>query len=80
MAGVIPSTFHQKVKFVADESLITMVIEEDMIATTAVTTSYVKIKEDATKCSFRSFEVTTATYAKDRLEMPAPHLCRKTLG
>ena len=51
MAGAVPSTLHQKVKFAVEESLITVVAEEDMIA----------IKEDATECSFRSFEVATAT-------------------
>ena len=65
---------HQKVKFVAGESLITMVAEEDMVAMTTITTLYVEIEEDATECSFRSLEVTIATYAKDGLEMPVPHL------
>ena len=44
-----------------EESLITVVAEEDMIATTTVTTPYLEIKEDATKCSFRTFEIATAT-------------------
>ena len=33
MAGTVLSTLHQKVKFVVEESLITVVVEEDMIAT-----------------------------------------------
>ena len=80
MASAVPSTFHQKVKFIAGESLITVAVEEDMVATMTVTTPYVEVEENATECSFRSFEVATATYAKNRLEMPTPHLCRKTLG
>ena len=46
MAGVVPSTLHQKVKFVVEESLITVVAEEDMIATTTVATPYLEVKED----------------------------------
>ena len=47
-----------------EESLITVVAEKDMIATTTVTTPYLEIKEDATKCSFRTFEIATATKKK----------------
>ena len=52
MVSVVPSTLYQKVKFMVKESLITVVAEEDMIATTTVTTPYLEVKEDATKCSF----------------------------
>ena len=38
MAGAVPSTFHQKIKFVVEENLITVAAKEDMIATTTVTT------------------------------------------
>ena len=79
MAGAIPLTFHQKVKFVTSESLITVATKEDMVATTTVTTPYVKVKKDAIECSFRSFEVATVTYKKkDELEMPVPHLSQNT--
>ena len=49
-----------------------------MIATTTVTTLYVKIKEDATECSFKSFEVTTTIYPKNRLEMLVSYLSQNT--
>ena len=45
MAGAVPFTLHQKVKFVVEKSLITVVAEEDMIATTTVTTPYLEIKK-----------------------------------
>ena len=38
MAGAVPSTLHQKVKFMVEESWIMVVAKEDMIATTTVTT------------------------------------------
>ena len=65
MAGAVPFNLHQKVKFVVEESLITVVAEEGMIATTIVIAPYLEVKKDATECSFRSFEVATATNTKD---------------
>ena len=53
MAETVPSTLHQKVKFIADENLIIMVVEEDMVVTTIVSTPYIEIKENAIECSFR---------------------------
>ena len=74
MAGVVLSTLHQKVKFVVEESLITMVAEEDMIATTTVIAPYLEVKEDAIECSFRSFEVTPTTKTKDEPKTLMSHL------
>ena len=67
IASVVPSILHQKVKFVVEEYLITIAVEEDMIATTIVTAPYLEVKKDATECSFRSFKVATATNTKDEL-------------
>ena len=74
MVGAVPSTLHQKVEFVVEESLITVVVEEGMIATTTVTTPYLEVKEDATECSFRSFEIATSTNTKDEQKMPMSYL------
>ena len=78
MAGVIPSTLHQKVKFVVEKSLITIAAEEDMITTMTTVTPYFEVKEDATKCAFRSFEIATATSMKDEFEILAPRLSKNT--
>ena len=76
MVGAVPSTLHQKVKFIVEESLITVVAEEDMITTTTTTAPYLEVKEDAIECSFRSFEIATAT--KKELEAPMSHLSQNT--
>ena len=76
MAGVVPSTFHQKVKFVVEESLIIVVAEEDMIATMTTTAPYLEVKEDVAECSFRSFEIATAT--KKEPEALMSHLSQNT--
>ena len=79
MAGAVPSTLHQKVKFVTKENLITMIAEEDMIATTIISTPYIEVKKDATECSFRSFEIAIATNTKGGLRMPTSLLSQNTL-
>ena len=78
MAGAVPSTLHHKVKFMVKECLITVVAKEDMIATTTVTALYLKVKEDAIECSFRSFEVATATNTKNEPKMLMSHLSQNT--
>ena len=78
MTSVVPSTLHQKVKFVVEENLITIAAEEDMIAATTTTTPYLEVKENATKCAFRSFEIATAASMKDEHEILAPHLSKNT--
>ena len=65
MVGVVPFTLHQKVKFVVKENLITVIVKEDMIATTIATVPNLEVKEGTAECSFRSFEIVTATNAKD---------------
>ena len=57
-----------------EERLITVATEEDMIAATTTTAPYLEIQEDATECSFRSFEIATAT--KEESEAPMSHLSR----
>ena len=74
MAGAVPSTLHQKIKFVVEENLITVVAKKDMIANMIVTTPYLEIKENATKCSFRSFEIATTTNPKDEPKTLMSHL------
>ena len=85
MAGEVPSTFHQKVKSVVEESLITVVVEEDMIVTTTTIALYLEVKEDATKCSIRSFEIAIATKEEpealiSRLSKNTQMILRQTVG
>ena len=66
-------------------SLITVVAEEDMIAATTTTAPYLEVKEDATECSFRSFEVATATKEKPEalmsgLSRNTQMILRQTIG
>ena len=62
MARVVPSTLHQKVKFVVKEQLISVAVEEDIMATLTTFDSYIDMDGNAIKCSFQSLEVVNATF------------------
>ncbi|XVF69348.1 hypothetical protein PTKIN_Ptkin11bG0074000 [Pterospermum kingtungense] len=57
MAGAVPSTLHQKVKFVMDNKLITVCGEEQMIASVSSSSApYIDPPEQVLECSFRTLE------------------------
>ena len=60
VAGAVPSTLHQKIKFVMEGQLVCVSIEEDMIAATSSRMPYVEIDEKAMECFFRSLEFVNA--------------------
>ena len=52
MVGVEPSTLNQKVKFVVEEQLISVVTKEDIVVALTVSNSYINVYENAVECSF----------------------------
>ncbi|KAA0066096.1 uncharacterized protein E6C27_scaffold21G00870 [Cucumis melo var. makuwa] len=73
-AGVVPSTLHQKLKFIVGSKLICVMGEEDFLITKSVSTPYVEATEEALECSFRSFEIAHATMMKATVdEVIKPH-------
>ena len=74
----MPSTLHQKVKYVVEESLIIVAAEEDVVATTTVDSLYVEPNEDVVECSFRSLEVISATYTGKSSTVLTPRLSKTT--
>ncbi|KAK5803546.1 hypothetical protein PVK06_031194 [Gossypium arboreum] len=51
-AGAVPSSLHQKVKFIMDGCLVTVEGEEDIIAYVSTDTLYIEVSKDAMECSF----------------------------
>ena len=78
MAGAVPSTLHQKLKFVIDGQLICVAAEEDMIAATSLGASYVEVDEKAMECSFRFLEFVNAMYVGEESKIPMPQLSKAT--
>ncbi|KAL4326397.1 hypothetical protein GQ457_11G025490 [Hibiscus cannabinus] len=86
-AGAVPSTLHQKLKFVIDGQLITINAEEDIIASVSTDAPYIEVDEDAFECTFRSLELINATFISEggRIHEPGLSKCtklqvRETLG
>ncbi|KAK8559962.1 hypothetical protein V6N12_012773 [Hibiscus sabdariffa] len=75
-AGAVPSTLHQKLKFVIDGKLVTMQGEEDIITSIATNTPYIEMDEDAVECSFRSLELVSATFVEENKVIRRPKLSR----
>ncbi|KAK9045151.1 hypothetical protein V6N11_059040 [Hibiscus sabdariffa] len=86
-AGAVPSTLHQKLKFIIDGKLVTIKAEEDIIASISSNTPYIEMDEDAVECSFMSLELVNATFVEEkkrithfRLSRCAKMQVRQTLG
>ena len=80
IAGAVPSTLHQKIKFVIEGQLVCVSAEEDMIAAISLGTPYVETDEKAMECSFRSLEFVNAMYVGEGAKIPMPKLSKITLS
>ncbi|KAL4296072.1 hypothetical protein GQ457_12G016210 [Hibiscus cannabinus] len=75
-AGAVPSTLHQKLKFVIDGKLVTIKAEEDIIASISSNAPYIEVDEDAVECTFRSLELVNATFVEENKRMAQFRLSR----
>ena len=78
IVGAVPSTLHQKIKFVAEGQLVCIAAEEDMISTTSSGAPYVEADEKMMECSFRSLEFVNAMYLGEGSKIPMPKLFETT--
>ncbi|RDX91461.1 hypothetical protein CR513_26557, partial [Mucuna pruriens] len=56
-ARAIPSSLHQKVKFIVDEQLISVMGEKEMMVSTPFPTEYIEEDEEALETSFQALEM-----------------------
>ena len=70
IVGAVPSTLHQKIKFVIKGQLVSIAAEEDMIAATSSGAPYIEVDEKAMECSFRSLEFINAIYVGEEAKVP----------
>ena len=78
IARAVPSTLHQKIKFVTEGQLVSIATEEDMIAATSSGALYVETDEKAMEYSFRSLEFVNAMYVGEGAKVPMPKLSEIT--
>ncbi|RDX61859.1 hypothetical protein CR513_59868, partial [Mucuna pruriens] len=64
VTDAIPSSLHQKVKFIADQQLISVMGEKELMISTPLPTKYVKGDEKALETSFQALEIVGTTNAK----------------
>jgi len=63
-AGVVPSTLHQKLKFVFNDKLIIVLGEEDFLVSGPLPTPYIEIAEEALETSFQALEIVGTMYVE----------------
>ena len=78
ITGAIPSTLHQKIKFVIEGQLVSIAAEKDMIVATSSRAPYVETDEKAVECSFRSLEFVNAMYVGEGTKILVPKLSEIT--
>ena len=78
MAGTVPSTLHQKVKFVVEEKLFNVATEEDIVAMLTTSNSYIDVDKNAIECSFQSLEVVNAIFVGMDKKILIPRLSNVT--
>ena len=78
IAGAVPSTLHQKIKFVIERQLVSIDAKEDMSAAISSRTPYVETDEKAMECSFKSLEFVNAMYVGEGAKIFVPKLSEIT--
>ena len=76
--GAVPSSLHQKLKFVIGNKVVSIGREEDIIAITSTDARYIEPNDDVLESSFQSFEFVSATYVKEWLPIAKPSLLKST--
>ncbi|RDY11603.1 hypothetical protein CR513_03703, partial [Mucuna pruriens] len=75
--GAVPSSLHQKVKFIADQQLVSVMGEKELMISTPLPAEYVEGDEEALETSFKALEIVGTTSAEAKRE--GPKLSRTTI-
>ena len=78
IAGAIPSTLLQKIKFVTEGQLVSIAVEENMIAVTSSGAPYVEVDKKVMEYSFKSLEFVNAMYVGEGAKVLVPKLSENT--
>jgi len=62
--GVVPSTLHQKLKFVVEGQLVIVLDEEDILMSCLSSTPYVEATEEFLETSFQELEIVNNAYVE----------------
>jgi len=73
-ARVVPSTLHQKLKFIVDNKLVIVTAEDDVLVMKLSSMPYIEATEEALETSFQALEIANTTYVKERNSVIKPRL------
>ncbi|KAK8695024.1 hypothetical protein V6N13_072566 [Hibiscus sabdariffa] len=76
--GAVPSSLHQKLKFVIEGKLVCVEAEQDIIATVTSDTPYVETNQEVVECAFRALEFVNAAFIAEGRRIPRPRLSNYT--
>jgi len=75
--GVVPSTLHQKLKFVVEGCLVIISGEEDILVSCPSSMPYVEVAKESLETAFQSFEVVSNASVESLLMLP--HMCHAAM-
>ncbi|RDX98222.1 hypothetical protein CR513_18880, partial [Mucuna pruriens] len=67
VAGAVPFSLHQKVKFITDQQLISVMGEKELMINTPLPTEYSEGDEEALETSFQALEIVGITSTESRV-------------
>jgi len=67
---VVPSSLHQKLKFVVEGQLAIVLGEEDILVSCLSSTPYVEVVEESLEMSFQALEIMNSAYVESPLIQP----------
>ena len=77
-AGAVPSSLHQRLKFIIANKAISIEGEENIVATISTNAPHIELDKDIPEFFFQSFEFVNTTYVKEGLLMVLPRLSEST--
>ena len=77
MAGAIPPSLHQRVKFVVDGKTVVVFGEEEMLVNGPSPFKYVEATEESLETSFQALEIANAVFEGSKLSSPGSKLSKK---
>lgn len=76
MAGAVPSSLHQRVKFVVEDKIVVVFGEEEMLVNKPSPFRYVEAAEESLETSFQSLEIANAVFGGNELSSPVIKLSK----
>ena len=80
IAGAVPSSLHQKVKFVHDGKMIEVKGEEEVLIARLATSVAIEDSDQPTNTTFQSFELVHATWIAEGKEFMTPKVSKKVMA